>query len=261
MHQAEAMWINLDGRGYPCAVKIATGKVCAVTGGTWVSHRNRDPQDYVVLPEQLWLDGYCVEKGVIRQFVAMPLGEGYSVEEQITGAAEHGGIQIIVYPMKRERYERLCEARRAIEAMQEAKISHATISGMAIGLAPGGRIHQEIYDDPYELDAWDQRHASRCLVTIANSAQWMAMTGKRPPTEPPSTKDYTDAEMPWFDYYGGDAEAVEGAEKLRALASVAAIGEQKGETPLPDNESLDVERIIALRKAGASDVREMPARL
>jgi hypothetical protein len=31
----------------------------------------------VVLPEQPWLDGYCVEKGYIRQFVAMPLGEGY----------------------------------------------------------------------------------------------------------------------------------------------------------------------------------------
>ncbi|MEE8098459.1 MAG: hypothetical protein V3T13_00830, partial [Hyphomicrobium sp.] len=41
--------------------------------------------------------------------------------------------------------------------------------------------------------------------------------------------------------------------------SVAAMGEQKCETPLPDNESLDVERIIALRRAGASEVREMPA--
>ena len=57
----------------------------------WSLHLNRDPQDYMVLPEQPWLDGYCVEKGVIRQFVAMPLGEGYSGEEQITGAAEHGG--------------------------------------------------------------------------------------------------------------------------------------------------------------------------
>ena len=65
--------------------------------------------------------------------------------------------------------------------------------------------------------------------------------------------------MPWFSYYGGDAEAVEGAEKLKGIVSVAAMGEQKGETPLPDNEGLDVERIIALRAAGASEVREMPA--
>ena len=86
--------------GYPFAVKVATGKICAITGEAWVDHLNRDPQDYVVVPEQPWLDGYCVEKGVIRQFVAMPLGEGYSAEEQLTGAALHGGLQIVAYPMK-----------------------------------------------------------------------------------------------------------------------------------------------------------------
>ena len=107
MHQAEALWINFGSGSYPFAVKIATGKVCALTGDVWVNHLNRDPQDYVVLPEQPWLDGYCVEKGVIRQFVAMPLGEGYTVEEQLTGAAMHGGLQIVAYPMKRERYEAL----------------------------------------------------------------------------------------------------------------------------------------------------------
>ena len=41
-----------------------------------------------------------------------------------------------------------------------------------MGLAPGGRMKQEIYDDPYGLDAWDQRHYSRCFVTIANSIAW-----------------------------------------------------------------------------------------
>ena len=68
-----------------------------------------------MLPKQPWLDGYCVEKGVIRQFVAMPLGEGYTVEEQLTGAAQHGGLQIVAYPMKRERYEEMI-VRRARSA-------------------------------------------------------------------------------------------------------------------------------------------------
>ena len=93
MYQAEALWICFDS-DHPFAVKVATGKVCAVSGDGWVDHLNSDPQDYVVLPEQPWLDGYCVEKGIIRQFVAMPLGEGYTVEEQLTGAARHGGVQI-----------------------------------------------------------------------------------------------------------------------------------------------------------------------
>ena len=78
----------------------------------------------------------------------------------------------------------------------------------------------------------------------------------------------TDAGLPWFTYYGGDAEAMAGAKKLsglvsvatklRGLVSVATMDGQKGETPLPDNESLEVEHIIALRKAGAGRVREMP---
>ncbi len=29
---------------------------------------------------------------MIRQFVAMPLGEGYTAEEQLTGEAQHGGL-------------------------------------------------------------------------------------------------------------------------------------------------------------------------
>src|ERR1700747_2498567 len=35
----------------------------------------------------------------------MPLGTGYTVEEQITGQAERGGLQIQVYPMRPEIYE------------------------------------------------------------------------------------------------------------------------------------------------------------
>ncbi len=46
-------------RHFPFAAKVATGKACAVTGEAWVNRLNRDPQDYVVLPEQPWLDGYC----------------------------------------------------------------------------------------------------------------------------------------------------------------------------------------------------------
>ncbi len=58
-----------------------------------------DPQDYMVVPDQPRLDGFCVDKGMVRQFTAMPLGEGYTVEERLTGEARHGGLQIVVYPM------------------------------------------------------------------------------------------------------------------------------------------------------------------
>lgn len=258
MHQAEAMWMNFSSRArYPFAVKIATGKINAVTGDTWVNHLNSDPQDYLVVPEQPWLDGYCVEKGLVRQFVAMPLGDGYSVEEQITGAADHGGVQIIAYPMKAERYEELREEReREFEEIRQSGISYS-LSEPGMGLAPGGRMRQEIIEDPYGLDAWDQRHASRCFLTIANSAVWAGLTGEAPSTEPPTAKRYTDAGLPWFDYYAGDAKVLEGAEKFIGLKSVAEMGMEKGEAPLPENATVEIEQVISLGSKRNDQVREV----
>lgn len=60
----------------------------------------RTIQDYVVVPQQLWLDGIASQDGKVRQFVAMPLGSGYSVEAQITGADLIGGLQLEVVPAK-----------------------------------------------------------------------------------------------------------------------------------------------------------------
>ena len=77
-------------------------------------------------------------------------------------------------------------------------------------MASGGRIRQEIYEAPYGLDAWDQRHPSRCSVSIVNTAQWMAITGKNPPDRPFIAKQFTGYRLPWFDYYDGDARCLEG---------------------------------------------------
>ena len=265
MHQAEAMWLSFGGliHRYPFAIKVATGKTCAITGDAWAERLNRDPQDYLVLPDQPWLDGYCVAKGVIRQFVAMPLGAGYTVEEQLTGAAEHGGLQIIAFPMKRKHYEQMREEEerrpKAYYDMADPAPSAAPLKQM--GLAPGGRMKQEIYDDPYGLDAWDQRHASRCFVSIVNSGQWRTITGERPPNTPPTAAQYANAGLPWFDYYS-EADSVDATDALKGVSSVATLGAQKGEAPLPENETISVGNVVPLgpgRPARTSrQVREMP---
>ena len=96
MFQADALWLNFetinetDEEDYPIAIKIGTGKICAVSGDNWVSTLNRDPQDYVVVPEQPWIDGYNVGTDIVKQFVAAPLGQGYTVEEQLKSEADSG---------------------------------------------------------------------------------------------------------------------------------------------------------------------------
>ena len=73
MHQAEAMWIKFDSAvvpghdaQYPFAVKIAAGKIDAVSGEKWTNNLHGVPQDYVVVPEQPWLDGarYTLAAGI-----------------------------------------------------------------------------------------------------------------------------------------------------------------------------------------------------
>ena len=158
MYQSEALWIafrdgGLWGEGYPCAIKIAAGKINAVTGESWSPTLHRNPQDYLVVPEQPWLDGYCVEKGVIRQFVATPLGDGFTAEEQLTGTAECGGLQLLVYPMRAEAYQRKRRGQVVFGWIAEGPV-------MDMGLAPGGRMRQEVYADPHGLEDWDQRHGA-----------------------------------------------------------------------------------------------------
>jgi hypothetical protein len=109
MYQSEAMWLSFSRTHYPFAVKVAAGKIDAITGAAWSPQLIAETQNYLVLPTQPWLDGFSVKKGVIRHFVAMPLGSGYSAEEQITGQAEYGGLQIQIYPMRADIYKETIE--------------------------------------------------------------------------------------------------------------------------------------------------------
>ena len=231
MYQTEAMWINFHA-DYPMAVKIAAGKINAVTGEAWKDELTDTPQDYLVVPEQPWLDGFCVEKGLIRQFVAMPLGEGYTAEEQLTGEAEHGGLQIAVYPMKTLIYKEWQSARMGYLN----DVCTAAPLPADMGLAPGGLMRQEIYEDEYGFNVWDRSIHSRCFVHILNSVQLVHLTGCEPPGKPRTAQDYTAAGLPWFDYYGNDLSALEGAKKLAGLDSVAVTQLKTGKGFLKDND-------------------------
>ncbi len=279
MYQSEALWINFNA-SYPFAVKIGAGKINAVTGEAWAEGLQAEPQNYLVLPEQPWLDGFAVRKGVIRQFVAMPLGAGYSVEEQVTGKADVGGLQLQVYPMKAEAYFR-CELaeqlpksladlidelvtvefeRRALFAAMPG-ISRCLVGESAMGLGAGGTMRQEIYEDPNDFQDWDQSSSSRCFVHLCNSLMWRQITGANPPHPPFTAREYATGGVPWFDYYRDDLQAVPGSTILDGVKSVFGLGEIKCEKPLPDNPSLETNVTIQYGNARRPDeVREWAER-
>jgi len=278
MYQSEAMWVNFmphhpEGRGsaYPFAVKVAAGKINAVSGESWNNDLKKQPEgwfdgpvDYMVIPEQPWLDGYYVDKGRIRQFVAMPLGAGYSAEEQITGKGEFGGAQIIVYPMRGDVFERRFpkQHRRMRSANDTDEMSmladcccaQAAPEG-AMGLGAGGAMTQEIYEDPYDFTDWAHDRSSRCFVHLVNSLMWRQYTTTEPPQTPPTAREYERSCLPWFDYYNETATTSSGSPILNKVKSVFNLGQEKGEQPLPENEPVDPKNVVGLKK-NPNEVRD-----
>ena len=250
MYQSEAMWILFRSQyladrqaAYPFAIKVAAGKVCAVSGKTWTNDLVAKPQNFVISPNQPWLDGFCVSEGTIRQFVAMPLGAGYTAEEQVTGKAEHGGLQLLVSPMRREAFD----LRFPIRPKSEVSIlrpgfaprRRAMSKPAEMGLAPGGQMRQQIYASTYPLAEWDTSERSRCFVHIVNSMVWQSSTGQLPPHAPLTAKQYAQLRLPWFDYYDDTVPSLAATSTLTGLKSVAEIGAEKGDVPLPENESAE----------------------
>jgi len=252
--QAEAMWISFQNRGpnwdddFPVAIKIAAGKINAITGEAWRPGLHRDPQDYVVSPKQPWLDGFAVEKGVIRQFVAMPLGEGYSAEEQITGHSTWGGLQISVTPLKAPVWEALKEERARVPKIRPYIIAERAMSYHCepMGLAPGGKMRQSIYPDQFSLHDWDLEATDRVFVTLVHAKDWKSITGEAPATFPPSSEDYSKAGLPWFQFYGTDQSALDGSAKLADLESLAEKFKEKTGVDLPDSGDVQTEKPIAI---------------
>ena len=251
MYQAEALWLNFHGK-YPISIKLGAGKINALTGEEWQGGLHQSPQDYLVLSQQPWLDGFAVSKGVIRQFVATPLGDGCTVEEQVTGKGEFGGIQIQAYPMKARIYfdqfikESLPNSLSDLlpDLLREERRNHylsaaiprsLSVSDLEMGLGMGGRMQQEIYEDSYGLAAWDLEATSRCFLHLCNALQWREITGTNPPQAPVTAKEYEKAGLPWFEYYRDDLAVLEGSKILAGLKSVREMqSEIKGHAGTPE---------------------------
>ena len=98
LHRREALWLAFSGAWWkPNAVQVGVGSVNALTGGAWEERLEDDPQNYLVTPHQPWLDGIATGDGTVRQFVAVPLGEGTTVEEQLEGPDATGGLRLRVF--------------------------------------------------------------------------------------------------------------------------------------------------------------------
>ncbi|WP_328929195.1 hypothetical protein OG429_34610 [Streptomyces sp. NBC_00190] len=275
----EAMWLSFAGTREPAALQVGVGKVCAVSGERWTGRLARGPQNYVVLPRQPWLDGINSGDGTVRQFVAVPLGLGATVEGQVTGEETTGGVQLQAFPLTPAVLE---EWRRAHPAPTRSPGSPygaplpptpppGAVGGLAgfagpvpmpmaaapggipapgaapaapgaapargarpaapaMGLGVGGSMRQEVYQDDRPLSAWAQEAAARVFVHLVTPPEWRRITGEDAPPSPVDRAAYTQAGLPWFDYY--DESAADLAPSA-TLAGVKPVGEWIGDDHTP----------------------------
>lgn len=251
IYQREAMWLSFDAFE-PAALQVGVGKVCAVSGLPWIDHLTGDPQNYVALPQQPWLDGINAGEGFIRQFVAVPLGSGATVEGQVTGEETHGGVQLRAVGLTAEALERYLEAQR-VERRRRAPIADCdgvvACAGPAMGLGAGGRMRQEVYTDTRPLADYDQSGALRVFVHLCSAEQWTDITGEVPPPTPVDREAYMDAGLPWFDYYDADEADVLASEILAKVKSVGKVLGLEDDPFVP----VDPSKVVKLG-AGGGDV-------
>lgn len=268
MWQREAAWLafHVADEYDPVAVKVAAGKVCAVTGEQWSDVLRGSPQNYMVVGKngygtgQPWIDGFKTGAGEVSQFVAMPLGMGYTVEKQVTGKEDHGGLQVAVFRCKPTHLPP-----RPSRLLRSMAISGQSIGGdvygcsslpisssidvlaragdagsyaMEMGLAAGGKMHQEIYPDKMGIDSWVPTPDGRVFIHIVNSQMYEAITGEKAPPTPISARDYTSRGWQWFDLW--DKEDVPVQAALSGIKNVAQIDAEKGISKQQDDTFVNV---------------------
>jgi hypothetical protein len=237
MRQSEALWLGFDGAEWkPNAVQIGIGQINAITGAQWNERLAAAPQNYIVTPEQPWLDGIKTGTGSIRQFVAIPLGLGYTIEAQVSGKEEFGGIQIVVYEPKPGRFSDQAPPR----PLKGSCGRPAMRMGLGMGLGAGGQVRQRIYPDSYGVDAWDRDNCGRVTVYIANSEQYRQITEREPPPTLVSAKTYTEYGLPWFDLYDEAKGDLATTARLERIKSIGQLNLESGAPPEPADESVNV---------------------
>jgi hypothetical protein len=232
LYQREALWIAFDGAPDSlCAVQIGAGGVNVISGEPFADGLTARPQNYIVVPDQPWLDGINsgnntsnisggsdIGGAIVRQFVAMPLGSGVTIEAQIGGTEQVGGLQLRVYPAKPGVTPRVPLQSKSFQG-------NAMNAPVSMGLAAGGEIRQKIYPDAYGIEAWDAANRVEAFVHLLNSSQFRHVTGLKPPPTPIKAQTYTKYGFPWFALYDEHWPSLSGADKL---SKVRPAGEMQG---------------------------------
>ena len=110
-------------------------------------------------------------------------------------------------------------------------------------------MRQQIYADPYGFDAWDWGISTRFFLTLVDASQWLRITSKEPPANPPTSDDYTKAGLPWFDYYWS-SPTLAGAPAFSGLKSVNEMSQDPPDATIGIEAATDRSKVVLLGPHG-----------
>jgi len=152
LYQREALFLEFGGvKWRPTIAKVGVGRVNAISGKPHDLTIRPHRQDYVVIPDQHWLDGINSGDGSVSQFVAMPLGKGYTIEAQITDEEKHGGFQIAVFDPRPGRFPEVDPKQAEMAALALASRSRRAAQEEALRMLPdlSAKVVRALQKMPY----------------------------------------------------------------------------------------------------------------
>ena len=250
LYRREALWLGFSAAAWkPNAVKVIAGGINAVSGLPDEGAGLDEQQNYVVCPDQPWLDGCNIGGGVIRQFVAMPLGQGYGLGAD-TARGERGGLDIIAVEPLPGRFPDAPPPPAG-----PMKLSRIVVDQpMEMTLGAGGRMRQKIHPDRFGRDVWDASAIGHAHVRLVDAREWRALTGEEVPPSPIDAESYTRAGLPWFDIYDeGEATLAPAAPEPPRTIGDRDLARGKTATDRPIDVNVRQITIIDHDKTGRPD--------
>ena len=251
LYQSEALWIKFDGAYWkPNAVQVGVGMINAISGQDIEEELRDNPQNYIVCPDQPWLDGIIAGTTFVRQFVATPLGSGTSVEGQMTGQEEFGGIQIRAYDPKPGIFPDTPPPQPA--EGPERLFGAPFDPSFQMGLGVGGKMKQKIYQDPYGIHSWNPEEFGTINVHLLNSEQYHTVTGHTPPPTPIDAKRYAEKGLPWFDLYDEHKPSIRPSSRFNTVQPMpdpSHRSQSKGGKPAIATTKLPIKKLSPAEKA------------
>lgn len=281
VYKHEAMWISFSNYDQPLALMVGAGMINAVTGEVLSDVLSKTPQNYLVTGHQPWLDGFKTNVGgAVYQFVGANLGEGETVEEQITGKAEFGGLQFAAFKPK----VKLVRPSRPNEFVKSLGSGYPHTFGGAMrggatksfstqpkfqemGLGAGGAIDQKIYPDLYTEDhplekIWETNPFMKTYIYMVDPATFEAITGMKAPSSPITYQTYQKMGLPWFGLFDEKLDDVPGSGKIEGIKKVGGAPdavfatEEKEAKPKVEEPKIEIEagdtgqKSLGLKKTG-----------